>query len=89
MNTDRFRAKMVKEAAKDIEARQRRIEILKAVDSRIVNAAARTFESPAAAADWLMTATVSIGDLTPLDMATNHSGRSAVLRILARIEKGT
>ena len=46
MNTERFRARMVKEAIKDIEARQRRLELLKIVDAKIVKAAARTFDTP-------------------------------------------
>lgn len=89
MNTERFRGRMIKAAKKDIMERQRRLELLRNVDARIVRAAARAFETPDAAADWLMTAPVSIGEMTPLDMASSRSGRAAVMKILSRISRGT
>jgi uncharacterized protein (DUF2384 family) len=78
---------MLKIASLDIEQRMRRLEVLKNLDDEVVLAAGRAFKSsPAEAADWLMTAAVTIGDKAPLDLVNLGSGRAAVLKMLERIE---
>ena len=86
MNTKRFRNKMLKAATKDIEGRQRQLELLRNVEAKIVRATSKALETPEAAAEWPIAGTVSKCGMTPLHLAASPSGRAAVLKILELID---
>jgi uncharacterized protein (DUF2384 family) len=86
MKAATYRSKMVEVTTRDVQQRARRLELLKGLPDDVVLAASRAFDSPAEAADWLITAGVSINDDAPLDFSTTPGGRVLILRHLRKIE---
>lgn len=80
------RQRVIVAARAEIRRRASMIIKLERLDERVHAAALRTFESPDAAADWLIEPAIGLCGAIPVVLARTEKGRKRVLWILGCIE---
>jgi uncharacterized protein (DUF2384 family) len=90
MTTQERAQQLIVRAVKDEMARRSALaREFEALDGEVAECALRVFESPRAAANWLISENICpLGRQAPVKLAKTRSGRLRVLQVLGAIEDG-